>query len=770
MKISFIQRFLSGLALSLFFFSAAFAQQLAISGYVYDKANGESLIGATVSVPGQKTGAVTNVYGYYSISLPPGKYQVVFSYLGYETLTQDVSLSESANLNVRLSEGGNVIKEVVISAEGSRVKEHVQSTTMGKLSVPMEMLKKTPALFGESDIIKAVQLLPGVKRGGEGTTGMFVRGGGSDENLILLDEATVYNVGHALGFLSVFNSSSIKSVDMYKGAFPAEYGGRLSSIMDVRMREGNDKRFSGQGSIGNIATGLTFEGPILKEKCSFIVSGRRSYIDKLVKIIAGENLLPYYFYDLNAKVNYKLNDRDRLYLSSYFGRDVVSATSSSDSTDFNAGINSNLGNFTVTARWNHIYPSQKTFHNITLIRSQFRYKIEGAAFGNNLLIRSSIDDLGLKADFDHRPTEATTLKFGGIIQNHLFKPNLISTQGDISNYLKDKPAQRINSVESAVYGNADWQKSEQWRFSGGLRLSSLLVQSTFYGGAEPRLSARYLLTDRHSFKVGYAHMTQYLHLVSSSSLALPTDLWYPSTKKVKPSYSDQISAGYFTWVGKDKKKTELSVEAYYKTMSRLIEYREGARLILNDNYEDELIRGKGEAYGLEFLAQKNAGKLSGWIGYTLSWSKRTFDGLNQGKTYYARYDRRHDLSVVASWDITKRFGISGAFVFSSGNPFTPIVAKYLQPYPNYVGIDLLPVYSPKNDYRLNNAHRLDIDLILKGRKRKHWQGEWHFGAYNVYNRTQPNRVVITLGDDGREKYQEKGLFGVIGSISYNFKF
>lgn len=736
----------------------------AVSGYVYDNFDGESLPGVTVTTPDRSAGGITNEYGFYSISLPPGERTIVFSYVGFAPVERKINLTENQTLNIRLGEDSKVIQEVVISATADRERERVRSSEMGKLSVPIEILKKTPVLFGESDLIKAVQLLPGVKRGGEGTTGMFVRGGSSDENLILLDEANVYNVGHALGFLSVFNTNSIKSVDLYKGAFPAEYGGRLSSIMDVRMREGNDRKFGAQGSVGNIAANLTLEAPIIKEKASFIVSARRSYLDKLVKVF------PYYFYDLNAKANYKLNDRDRLFVSSYFGRDVVSASETSDSTEFDTGINSNLGNFTITARWNHIYPSQKLFHNLTFIRSQFRYRIEGKLIDNNLLIRSSIDDIGLKLDYDYRPGQRTTIKFGGIVQNHLFKPNLISVQGAISDYIKNKPAATINAVESAIYANYERELTERWLLSGGLRLSGLAVQSTFYPNAEPRLSARYLISERHSVKMGYAHMAQYLHLVSSSSLALPTDLWYPSTKKVSPSASDQVSAGYFTWVGNDNLKTEISGEVYYKKMRSLIEYREGARLILNDNYEDELINGSGEAYGFELLVQKNAGKLSGWIGYTLAWSTRTFEGLNQGKTYYSRFDRRHDLSVVASYDITRRFGISTAFVYSTGNPFTPIVSKYVQPYPSYTGVELLPVYAPKNSYRLNDAHRLDIDLVFRGKRRKHWQGEWHLGAYNVYNRTQPNRVVITIDDTGRERYQERGLFGIIGSISYNFKF
>lgn len=755
-------------------FQTARAQNFSISGYVYDDTGGESLIGVTIQDSLTGKGTVSNEYGFYTLVLPEGTHWLRFSYIGFQAQQKQINLRQNQTLNLRLRENGRLIEQVVISATSEREKERVHNAEMGKLSVPIEILRKTPVLFGESDLIKAVQLLPGVKRGGEGSVGMYVRGGGNDENLILLDKAPVYNIGHALGFLSVFNTNSIKSVDIYKGAFPAQYGGRLSSILDVRMREGNDQRLGVQGSIGNIASNLTVEAPIVKNRGSFILSGRRSYIDQLVKWFTPFQF-PYYFYDFNAKVNYKLNERDRVYVSSYFGRDVIRAAaneSDSDSLNFDANINSNLGNFTITSRWNHIYPSGKLFHNLTVLRSQFDYNLEGEAFSNNILIRSSIQDLGAKMDYDYRPDTRTTYKFGLNLTNHTFRPNLISVQGAISDFLKNKPADKIINQEMSVYGSIDKDLGAQWKINGGLRLSGSAVQETFYGNVEPRLAVRYLLSERHSLKLGYARMAQYLHLVSSSSVALPTDLWYPVTKRVPPGQSDQISAGYFTYINvSEKHKVELSTEVYYKKLHRLIEYREGARLLLNDNYENELVRGNGEAYGWEILAQKNTGRLTGWVGYTLSWSKRQFSDLNQGNAYYARYDRRHDVSVVLNYDIRPRFGVSLAWVYSSGSPFTPVTAKYLQPYPNYSGIDLLPVYSSKNEYRLHGARRLDIDFVFRGKKRPRWQGEWHLGAYNAGNRTQPNRVVLTVDEStGREKYQEKGLFGFMMSLSYNFKF
>ncbi len=744
------------------------AQQFAVSGYVYDHATGETLIGVRVqdSLSGKST--VTNTYGFYTITLPSGACLLRFTYLGFANLTKPLRLGGNVSLSVRLGEDENLLQQVVISASGSRAQEHVKTTEMGKLSVPMELLKRTPVLFGENDLIKAIQLMPGVKRGGEGTVGMFVRGGGSDENLILLDEAPVYNVGHALGFLSVFNTNAIKHVELYKGAFPAQYGGRLSSILDVRMREGNDQRLHAQGSIGNIASNLSIEGPIVKEKGSFIISGRRSYLDRLVDWLTPSKF-PYYFYDLNAKLNYKTSEQDRFFLSSYFGRDVLAANAV-DSSGLNTGIDTRIGNYTVSARWNHIYPGQKIFHNVTLVRSQFRYNIAGEAFGNNILIRSAIDDYAAKADFDYRPSTRTTIKMGAALTHHIFRPNLISVQGDISDFLKARKSKAILNQEFAAYVGVDNILNPRWRINFGLRLSGSTVERVFYSGYEPRLSARYQLNERHSLKIGYARMTQYLHLVASSSLALPTDLWYPVTKNVRPGASDQWSVGWFTYFGKNE-AVQVSVELYSKKLYNMIEYREGARLLLNDNYEAELVRGTGDASGIEWMLQKNSGRWSGWIGYTLSWATRLFPDLNGGTPFYARYDRRHDFSIVANHDFTKRFGFSFAWVYSSGSPFTPIVSKYVMPFPNYSGVDLLAVYPLRNSYRLNASHRLDIDFMIKGRKRRHWQGEWHFGAYNFYNRTQPNRVSIVFDEKtGKEKYQERGLFGVIGSLSYNFKF
>ena len=738
------------------------------------------MIGVNIFDANAKEGTTTNDYGFYSLTLPSGKRTIAFSYLGYEKNVQTIDLSKGVTLNIRLKESNEELQAVVVTAEAQKEKERVQSTELGKVDVPMTLLRKAPVLLGESDILKILQLMPGIKRGSEGQIGLYVRGGGNDENLILLDEAPVYNAGHLLGFFSVFNSNSIKEVNMYKAAFPAVYGGRLSSILDIKMKEGNDQRFGFEGSLGIISSNLTVEGPLKKGKGSFIVSGRRTYIDKVFAAVGLQ--LPYYFYDLNAKVNYKIGEKDRLYLSSYFGRDVLYApkldggSGGTDSSGVDtSGINFTpdfttfLGNFTISSRWNHTYPSGKLFHNLTVLTSQFRYNISGKFSDNSIEIESNINDIGLKLDYDYRPNSATLIKFGAALTNHDFKPNVISLKGEIDQLLKERQSKLIRNKEAAVYGSYDVDINDKTKLTAGLRLSSSFVQSKAYAGLEPRLAMRYSLGEQTSVKLGYARMNQYLHLIASSSLALPTDLWYPSTNSIKPGKSDQISAGLFHYV--EKIRTNLSIEGYYKWMDNLIEYREGAVLILNDNFEQELISGKGHAYGVEFLAQKSQGKWTGWLGYTYSIAKRQFEDLNNGAAYFSKYDRRHDFSVVSMLDITPRLSLSVSWVYSSGSPFTPRVGQYFMPNATFTNINITPIYSAKNAVRLSESHRFDFDITLKGRKRKRWAGEWHLGAYNAYGRTQPSRIVVEIDPQTQKLvYKQKGLFGFVGSISYNFKF
>jgi hypothetical protein len=737
-----------------------------ISGTVYDSLSRETTIGTLVHLKGTTTGTATNVYGFYSLTLAEGKYEIVTSYLGYITQTHTVTLNKNVTLNINLKPTENTLTEVVVSAEGNREKEQIRSAQMSSISIPIEEIKNIPTIGGETDIIKVMQLMPGIKRGGEGQNNMYVRGGSGDDNLILLDEAVVYNVSHLFGFFSVFNNDALKEVNMFKGGFPAQYGGRLSSVMDIRMKDGDMQKFHVDGGIGTLSSHITLQGPIIKDKMSFIVSGRRSYIDKLFKLLSkGTDVLPYHFYDTNAKLNYKVSDKDRLYLSFYYGDDILRS-----STNFLDG-GFQLGNSITTLRWNHLY-NEKLFSNLSLIQTRFRYTIDASTPGNSFSARSRISDLGFKYDFSYFKNTRSTIKYGTQFTHHNFRPNVVNSAGEISEFLKSAEGTLISTEEMVVYANHEFDITSRTKLNYGIRQSFLLThKGRLYFNPEPRFSVSYAITDKQSLKFSYSRMVQYLHLVSNSTITLPTDLWYPVSNRIKPQQCDQLATGYNYLF--EKIKTLVSVEAYYKKMYNLIEYREGANLLLNNNYEDELIEGNGDAYGLEFFVQKTSGRLSGWVGYTLSWATRTFDGLNNGKKYYATYDRRHDVSVVGNYDFTKRFILSLAWVYATGQRFTPVTGMYVMPNSSLTNLDMLLIYADKNSGQLPPSHRLDISFILKSkadRKWMKWEGEWRFGAYNLYHRAQPFRVSVDNNEDGSKKYVAHGLFGIIPFVAYNFKF
>lgn len=737
-----------------------------VSGFISDSANGEMLIGASVFAKGTTKGAAANVYGFYSLTLPAGTYTFVYSYVGYKQKEISVTLSQDTKTDVKLSSTTVVNKEVVIKAD--RNQDQVTSTQTSAISIPIDKVRTIPTIGGETDIIKVIQLMPGVKRGGEGQNQMFVRGGSGDDNLILLDEATVYNVSHLFGFFSVFNNDALKDITMYKGGFPAQYGGRLSSVMDIRMKDGDQNHFHGTGGIGLLSSHFTVEGPIIKNKCSFLLSGRRSYIDKVFKLAYGQNVLPYYFFDANLKLNYNVNDNNRIFFSSYYGDDVLAAKTEGDSSFFDGGFK--LGNFTTTARWNHTFNPQ-LFSNISLIHTRFRYDVEAHIPGNSFLTQSRISDYGVKDDYSYFINPDNTVRYGISYTMHIFRPNVVSTSGEISDYLRSREGEKVFTNEVGLYYNQELRVDSNVRINYGMRLSALATTDAFYFSPEPRFSATWNFKRTQSFKFSYSRMTQYLHLVSSSSIALPTDLWYPVTKNVKPLYCDQVAFAYN--YNAEKIQTLFTVEAYYKWMQNLIEYREGAVLVLNDNYEKELVKGNGHAYGFEFFAQRTEGKLTGWIGYTLSWSIRQFPDLNHGNPYFAKFDRRHDFSIVATYEFTKRFSISAVWVYSTGQRFTPVTGDFLMPDASLSQVNILPIYSDKNAVQLPAAHRLDINFVMKSRlnrKWMRWTGEWQIGAYNVYNRAQPYKINVVPDGNGGYKYQAVGLFGFIPSIAYNFKF
>ncbi|HHG86376.1 MAG TPA: TonB-dependent receptor [Bacteroidetes bacterium] len=634
-----------------------------------------------------------------------------------------------------------------------------------------------PVLGGETDILKVAQLMPGISQGGEGTTGLFVRGGTADQNLILLDEAVVYNTGHLFGFFSVFNPDAIRDMTIIKGGFPAQYGGRLSSVLDIRMKEGNKEKFHFKGGIGLLSSRLHVEGPIVRDKLSFSIAGRRTYIDQIFRTVGVK--IPYYFYDINAKLNYKISDKDRIFFSSYFGDDVLKVNGESgggddaDSTDtelFNFGFR--LGNFTQTLRWNHLF-NDRLFANFTALHTFFKYNINGAFVNNSLLIKSQIRDLGTKADFDYFVRPGTHLKFGGGVVWHGFRPNVVATEGQITEFLSSQKGTQLNSQEMSVYGGADHEISTRLKVNVGLRLSGTTVKNAFYPGVEPRLSGRYTLTENSSLKAGYSRMYQYMHRVSSSTVALPTDLWYPVTSQVRPQNADQLAIGYHQFI--PGIKLGITVETYYKRMRNLIEYREGANLVLNDEFEDELVTGSGDSYGFEFLFRRKRGRLTGWVGYTLSWARRDFADLNYGKPYWAKYDRRHDVSVVGIFEITPRISFSGVFIYQSGRRFTAQLAQYFMPNASLTGVDIIPIYSDRNAIKMPSTHRLDLNMVFKSKplnkkgEPRRFKTEWHLGAYNVYNRASPYRINIVAEGAGY-KYQTPGLFGFLPFFAYNFEF
>ena len=736
--------------------------QNTISGYVRDSETGEDLIGVTILDQNSGKGTVTNAYGFYSITIESDTLDLRITYIGYETIFRKVALSSQIEVNFRMVPALATLEDIVISAERYQVIEEVKSTEVSVFNISPKEALVIPTIAGESDILKVAQLMPGIQKGGEGTTGLYVRGGTDDQNLVTLDEATVYNVGHLLGFMSVFNSDAIKNVKVIKGGFPADYGGRLSSVIDTRMDDGGSEKFHARGGIGVISSRLTVDGPIIKDKASFMVAGRRTYIDKVLNVFGVP--FPYYFYDFNAKLNYKVDNRNRIYASSYFGKDIFAAPKEVED-DFKGGFD--LGNFTSTLRWNHISKDQKLFGNFTAIQTRFEYDIEGKFTDNSLLIKSHIQDWGLKADWDYYKSVDERIEFGAQVTPHIFRPNVVNTTGDVSDYLKSRPGKRLFTVESAVYGGYERTFSPKFKGYGGLRLSSSAVRDRFYYGIEPRLTGNYSLGELTSLKGSYSLMRQYMHRVSSSSIVLPTDLWYPVTASIQPQTSHQWSLGVFQ--GLKQWNMNASVEVYYKTMDNLIEYREGARLILNDNFERELVTGSGNAYGAEFLIRKQVGPVTGWVAYTLSRTTRLFDDLNDGDRFPAKYDRTHNISIVNVLKISKRVDFSWVWVYTTGASFTPQTGQYVVPNATLTEVELIPIYSKRNAVKLSPSHRLDVNLIVKPRKERRIKGEWQFSIYNFYNQATPNNIRISSNGKSLE-YVQSGIFGFFPSMGYNFEF
>lgn len=771
--------FLTSCFLSLFpLFSTAQGNHT-ISGYVTDGDSGETLIGANIYVAeNPEKGTVSNVYGFYSLTLPEGDYNLVISYLGFQDQMISLQLREKRTLDVAMSEGVSLEEVVVI---GQQEDKNVQDTQMGTLEVSTDQIKKLPALLGEVDVLKAIQLLPGVLSAGEGSSGFYVRGGGPDQNLVLLDEATVYNSGHLLGFFSVFNPDAIKNTTLIKGGMPANYGSRLSSVVDIQMKEGNKQRYEVDGGIGIVASRLTVQGPIAKNQSSFIVSGRRTYaLDLAQPIINNTNFAGtnYYFYDLNTKVNYRLSDRDRIFLSGYFGRDVLQYRSSVRDFFFNLPY----GNSTATLRWNHLF-NDKLFFNLSAVYNDYDFGFEGGQADFSVDVASGVRDANLKLDFDFFPNPKHSVKFGVHYTYHKLSPNIANaTNGEetFSNNLEPKYAH-----ETGTYILDDWKISSRLSINYGIRFSTFTqlgpyvspFDGTVYGkndpvttytGFEPRLSGRYKLGAAASLKAGITVTNQYIHLVSNSTSTLPADIWVPSTEKIKPQRGIQYALGYFQ--NFQDNTYETSVEVYYKDLDNQIDYRENYVNNAADDLEDEFVFGQGEAYGAEFFINKRKGDLTGWIGYTLSKTERQFPDINDGNPFPAVYDRRHDISVVANYQLHPKWEVGGAFVYGTGQAYTPLQSLY------FIEQNLVQEYGVRNSARIQPYHRLDVSATYTRKpenQNKRFHSSWVFSVYNIYNRRNPFFIYYDLSTDtaagtAQAKAIRVSLFPVIPSITWNF--
>ncbi len=765
----------------------SFGQKHTISGTVKSLTSGENLIGASIYSIRNGKGTTANNYGFYSLTLDRDSVTLRFSYVGHQPLVVNFLLSGDTTVNINLDDGTQ-LQEIVISAD-----EEIQETTrMGTIDIPVEQLKKMPALLGEVDVLKVLQLLPGVQTGVEGSSGLYVRGGGPDQNLILLDGVPVYNASHLFGFFSVFNADAINRVELIKGGFPARYGGRLSSVIDISMKEGNNKEFRGEGSVGIVASRLTVEGPVSKN-ASFIISGRRTYIDvlatPLIKLASkGDQTAGYHFYDLNGKINYQINDKNRVFLSAYTGDDKAYGRSRYEYTSPPADTEKQedefglrWGNLTTAMRWNSII-TPKLFSNVTATYSRYRFNIF-ADFTESYSRQdtsytdyfhtdyiSGIRDYAAKVDFDYIPDPNHYIKFGGQAINHRFSPGVISFS---ASEVPDTTlgAQRIIVNEYFIYLEDDFRISDRLKVNAGMHASAFYVEGRWYRSLQPRLAARYLITPDLSWKASYASMTQFIHLLTNAGIGLPTDLWVPATALVGPEQSFIWSTGAAYNL---RNKFEFSLEGYYKKMDGLIEYKEGARYVGIDNdWQTKVGTGIGESYGAEVFAQKKTGKINGWIGYTLSWTNRTFPEINEGRTFPYRYDRRHDIGIAAAyaWKENREFSLT--WVYGTGNAVTLPQSSYkgvpFNPWDYFVGKEI-EFYGDRNSYRMRGYHRLDIGYTTT-KKTKWGERSWTIGVYNVYSRRNP--FFMDLGQEegtGDPKFIQYSLFPVIPSIAYRFKF
>jgi hypothetical protein len=771
-----MKNFLILFALSIFSIGAFAQNKFTISGGIKDDAKGEEIISARVKVKDQPIGTNSNEYGFFSLTLPEGKYTLVVSAYGFVTQEIEVNLNQNVQLSIQMK---NPVQELeVVNVSAIRQDANVKEAVMGVERLDPKELSKLPVLLGEKDIIKTMQLLPGVKNAGEGSSGFYVRGGGADQNLILLDEAPVYNASHLLGFFSTFNSDAIKDATLYKGNQPANFGGRLSSVLDIKMNEGNNKKYNVSGGLGLISSKLNVEGPIIKDKASFLVTGRRTYADVFLKATDKFKDNKLYFYDLNTKLNYRISKKDRIYLSGYFGRDKLG---------FGETFGIDWGNATATARWNRIV-NEKLFSNTSFIFSSYDYKISIKSGDVDFKILSKIQDFNLKQEFQYYLNTRNKIRFGLNAIHHAITPGQV--EANSSSGLSTTKINPLKSIESAIYITNDWSASEKINVSYGARLTGFSVLGngsesyTFdengdvattntykknqmvktYLIVEPRVSMSYSYSKTASFKAAYARNAQNIHLLSNATSASPTDVWLSTTLNTKPEIADQVSVGWF----KNFKENayEFNVETYYKTMQNQIDYRNGANTQANEKLEDELLYGVGRAYGLEMILKKKSGKFTGWIGYTLSRTERKINGINENNWYVAKQDRTHDISVVGMYDITKKLSVSALFVFYTGNAVTFPTGKY------EVNGETQFSYTERNAARMPNYHRLDLGLTWIRKNTEKFESSWNFSIYNAYARENAYQITFRQSESDPNKTEavQTTLFRIVPAVTWNFKF
>jgi outer membrane cobalamin receptor len=753
---------------------ASAQSKFTLSGTVRDGKTGETLIGVTIQVAqSPAVGTVTNEYGFFSLTLPGDNYALLISSVGYRAQTRKVALNASQTINIALMPEGSALDEVVVFSTAKNA--HVASAQMGMEKLSIKEISAIPMLFGEKDLMKVIQLLPGVKAAGEGNTGFYVRGGAADQNLVLLDNATVYNPSHLLGFFSTFNSDAIKDVAIFKGGMPAQYGGRLSSVLDIKMNDGNDQQIHGSGGLGLISSRLNVEGPITKDKGSFLVSARRTYADVYLKLSSDstKNRNNLYFYDLNAKASYKLGDKDRIFLSGYFGKDVM-AVKGLFGLDWK--------NATGTIRWNHLI-TDKDFSNTSLVFSDYNYNINVTLNTLDARIHSEIRDWNLKQEFEFYSNPTNTIRVGLSAINHTITPGTFA----LTAFETKAPGNR--ALENALYLSNSWKPNAKWNVDYGIRLSAFTVMggSNFYQlneehnivdtlkygtgeivktyiNPEPRISASYMLNKVSSIKGSYARNAQYMHLISNSTSGNPTDKWVGSNNIIKPGIADQVAIGYYRNFRNDA--FEFSAETYYKWMQNQIDYKDGANVLSNDPIEPQLLFGDGRAYGLELLLRKKTGKLTGWVGYTLSRTEQQINGINNSEWYVARQDRTHDMSIVGIYQPNAKWTFSGTWIYGTGNAVSFPGSKYV--LDGQVRFN----YTERNGYRMPANHRLDLGVTRQLKHHAHYSSEINFSLYNAYGRE--NAYIITFREDANDKTktvaEQFSLFRVVPSLSYNFKF